>query len=580
MKKITRFNILNVRMQGFKKFCEPYEAELDDVTYITGSNGQGKSTIADAIAFAFCGTPFWGEKSCDRLQNPECKSMRVDVRFRDGDGEIHTLTRERSDNATVIMYDTVSIKQSELNGMFAEKDVFLSLLNPLFFIEKIGEDGREFLQKLLPPVSDETVLSALTENTRSILAGESISDPEFYIKKKRAEVRDIDGDCSYLEGQLDLLRIQRKEAEEKLDKILAEGDVIVKRKTALEQKQFQDIDVDALQRQLAASGSGKLEELKAKLDAVRARKYESKFTPDLEKIRAEISALSEKYNKIMARGKSMKVGDVCPTCHTALSEESLAAILSMLRTELKKISELGNGAKSAYAELLEIDKQSEKQFYEFQTDDIKKLEAELKGFEASCEIPSDELERILRLGNLTEEEYTELCELRNRADSYAKEVESLADCEALLGKISKLEADISANTERKKKVQDQVYAAGEYAAKKAELTLETLKMNRAAIKLMEVVKTTGEVRNVFKFTYDGKDYRWLSTSERIKAGLEVSKLLSTLTGLSYPTYIDNAECITARFDPVPGQALLAYVRNCPLTLHYPARTPAAVREAA
>ena len=77
MKKITRFNILNVRMQGFKRFKEPYEAEFDNVTYITGSNGQGKSTIADAIAFAFCGTPFWGEKSCERLQNPECRQIMI-----------------------------------------------------------------------------------------------------------------------------------------------------------------------------------------------------------------------------------------------------------------------------------------------------------------------------------------------------------------------------------------------------------------------------------------------------------------------------------------------------------------------
>lgn len=39
-----------------------------------------------------------------------------------------------------------------------------------------------------------------------------------------------------------------------------------------------------------------------------------------------------------------------------------------------------------------------------------------------------------------------------------------------------------------------------------------------------MVKGTGEIKDTFKFTYDGKDYRWLSNSERIKAGLEIAML--------------------------------------------------------
>ena len=49
--------------------------------------------------------------------------------------------------------------------------------------------------------------------------------------------------------------------------------------------------------------------------------------------------------------------------------------------------------------------------------------------------------------------------------------------------------------------------------------LTPLKMKQASIKLFEVVKSTGELKGTFKFAYDGKDYRWLSTSERIKAGV-------------------------------------------------------------
>ena len=54
MKRINKFSILTLKMEGFKRFKEPYTMEFDRLTYISGGNGQGKSTIADAMAYAFC----------------------------------------------------------------------------------------------------------------------------------------------------------------------------------------------------------------------------------------------------------------------------------------------------------------------------------------------------------------------------------------------------------------------------------------------------------------------------------------------------------------------------------------------
>ena len=51
MKRINKFIILSLKMEGFKRFKEPYTMEFDRLTYISGANGQGKSTIADAIAY-------------------------------------------------------------------------------------------------------------------------------------------------------------------------------------------------------------------------------------------------------------------------------------------------------------------------------------------------------------------------------------------------------------------------------------------------------------------------------------------------------------------------------------------------
>ena len=230
--RIKKFCILSVKMEGFKRFKEPYEVNLSRLSYISGGNGQGKSTIADAIAYAFCGTPFWGEKSCDRLQNSECKEIKVEVRFVDENGEVHTLIRRRNGSNTTITMDTLQLRQTDLATQFAEKDIFLSVLNPLYFIERVADSGREFLQKLLPPVKQEDVLALLSENTRSLLENESLLDPEFYAKKKREELKEIDETATYFEGQIDALKTQQREATEKVDAVLQRGQSIVDRKTA------------------------------------------------------------------------------------------------------------------------------------------------------------------------------------------------------------------------------------------------------------------------------------------------------------------------------------------------------------
>ena len=188
MNKINKFCITSIKMQGFKRFKEPYQMDLDRLTYISGGNGQGKSTIADAISYAFCGTPFWGEKSCERLLNSESSEMSVEVQLVDENGEVHTLSRRRSGNNTTIVFDTLSLRQTDVVNLFAEKDVFLSLINPIYFIEKIAEDGREFLQKLVPTIEQSEVTAQMSDSTRALLEGESLLDPEFYVKKKREEL--------------------------------------------------------------------------------------------------------------------------------------------------------------------------------------------------------------------------------------------------------------------------------------------------------------------------------------------------------------------------------------------------------
>lgn len=573
MERINEFYIVNVKMKGFKRFENKFSADVDALTVVCGGNGQGKTTIADAISYAFCGTPFWGEKSCDRLQNPNSTDMSVEIKFVDGNGEIHTLIRRKCGSETNVILDANQVRQKDLISLFAEKDIFLSLLNPLYFVERIAQDGREFLQKLLPPVEESEVLERLSESAKALLEGESLLDPDFYIKKKREEIRELNEVNVYIEGQMDLLKKQKADAENKLDDVLKRGEEILRQKAALEEKQFKGIDVETLkkrQAELVKNNSDAVRKsLFAKEAEIRNRKYESKFADEIIKTRSMYEQLGEKYKAWVERFKNLKVGDVCPTCKTAVTAENIKTIADGIKSEALKLRTQGQETAAALKELLELNQKSLEKFEEFKADDLKNITAKLRELESGDISEIAVIEDKIRLGNLSEEEYTNLRELIKKAEAYAQEVNALAETEKKTSSISDMEKSIETNNARKTELLNLINAAGSYMAAKAEITLSQLKMDHAAIKLFDVVKTTGEVKDVFRFTYDGKDYRWLSASEKIKAGLEVSSMLSRLTGLTYPVYIDNAEGITTKLSPIKSQVILAYAKNCPLTVQMP-----------
>lgn len=584
MKKVNKFSIVRIEMTGFKRFKEPYAVEFDKLTYISGGNGRGKTTIADAIAFAFCGTPFWGDKSCDRLLNAESNEMRVEVTFVDEDGEVHNLIRRKAGNNTTITLDKVQLRQTDLTNVFADRDIFLSILNPLYFIEKIAERGREFLQKLLPATDEKTILAELSESTKTLLENESMLEPEFYISKKREELKEIENTLNYFDGQIDLLKTQRKEAADKIDDVVAKGEKIMARKGELEGKQFDGIDIEALKAKQSQIANSLSEEKRTKLLAKQAeaqnRQYESKFTGDIVKIKTEIEGLSKHCKVLAAQAKGIKLGDKCPTCGTVVNETNYKSIIGGIKTQYSETYSKGKAAMQAYNELLELDKKSREKFEEFRADDLKHIESELAALGNYDVSEIAMLEDKIRLGNLSEDEFAELSELKRQAEAYAAEVNALCETDKAPQKIADIEKSVAANEARKKEINSLIHAAGEFAAKKAELTLNQLKMKRASIKLYDVVKTTGEIKDIFRFTYDGKDYRWLSTSEKVKAGLEVANLMARLTGLVYPTYIDNAECITTGIDSMHGQIIAAFARNTDLTTTYPYKKKEPMKEAA
>lgn len=143
MEKLKSFRITALHMEGFKSYSQPTDLTFGDPTVITGGNGRGKSSIADAIAFAVTGLPFFGERRIDRLHSEDNPDLFIRMRFVDENGTLHELSRVRKSNRMTITYDGCEVRQVDLTDLFGERDVFLSIFNPLYFIEEAGQRWQE-----------------------------------------------------------------------------------------------------------------------------------------------------------------------------------------------------------------------------------------------------------------------------------------------------------------------------------------------------------------------------------------------------------------------------------------------------
>ena len=594
MKKIEQFQITSMNISGFKSYEEPIEFVFGNPTVITGGNGRGKTSIADAIAFAVTGLPFFGESGIDRLHNENNPDATVQMCFVDEAGVAHELTRVRRKNRMTITYDGYEIRQLDLADLFGERDVFLSILNPLYFIEELGENGKNLLERYLPLIPQETILAQLPEPVRESLKDEDILSPDAYLKRRREEIRGLEERITYLGGQKDLAAAQGQQ-HEKMQAELAENLAVLRAEiAALEEKQFDGLDPVKTQERLVELShryeeivrdergdtmqkQRELHTLREKIIRRQAEQYQSKFTEPLAEITSKVNDLGTRYRREMSAYKAFHAGMDCPTCHRRVTEETLPEVQTALKEAISQLWAAGTELKGQLTELQEMDKKARETFETFQADDLRKWEAEAAELEQRCkeqtggtqdgEQMRSEIQSLtadLEYGNLTQAEYDRLGECR----------EQCREVEAKISALNAMAAEEMPDFDREireaqetiggiKRTMTNVIA---YISKRAELTFSQLKMNRVEISLYDVVKSTGEAKDTFKFTYSGRRYDRLSLSEKVRAGMEVSELVKRLTGRNYPVFVDNMESVDDLANVRPtGQVIMAKcVSNAPL----------------
>ena len=528
MEKMNDFRILELTVSGFKGFFEPRTFQFDyGINFILGDNGLGKTTIAEAIAFAFMGTGFFGEKTLDRLQNRDAKEMFVSVKFTDEAGEVHELMKTRKNNANGITYDGYNVRQTDLYNLFGDKDLFLTMFNPLYFIETLGADGKNLLEKLLPVVSHEEVLAALPEEAREALKDENIFSPETYIQNRRAEVKELEETLIYMQGQSDLLEGGAKKARAELAAAAAE----LKEKKAL-------IQDDAQEGSLPET----LADVKLELQKVQDKAFVFDGDTEIYRLEAVLEPLYARHKAIFKYLHEVCTGQKCALCGHEMEDADVVAAREELKRNLEECISEGRAAKAELKRLTQEKEEKLRAFQEAQEAETARLKKSIAALGTQCQ--TDTLRRECR-------------ELETKIRMLSETLEQ----PDIKGEMEAIRREADA----KKRL---ISHAVSYLGKKNELLFAPLNMNRVSISLSEVKKTTGEVKDTFKFAYNGKDYAKLSLSEKLRAGLEIAELVKRLSGRCYPTFIDNGESISV-VDNVrlTGQTLFSKVqKDRPLTI--------------
>lgn len=588
MEKITAMKITGLTFTNFRNHTEQKHYSFGDVSCIMGHNGSGKTTMAHGIAYALYGVSYFGEQKIERLVNENANETQVQLEFIDQNGTSHTLTRTRKGEKTSLTFDSYTLRQKDIDYMICDKDTFLSMFNPTYLTDRLGEKGRELILRYLPPIPKERVLEkmgALKEYPKTLdFAHQS---PESFLKGYREALRQTERQMTMLEGNIESIQDTIISSEQHIHEFYDEMHIAEKRLEELTKKQFDGIDLDdlAIQRNLLISNLSKstdnskevaAAQIKAKLEQAEQREYAPKFAQAITETQTKIKLLKDRYEELKEQYPKLLPGAKCPTCLTLITDKNLSDIKNGIKNELTDICQKGEVLAAQKKELEENEHKSYEVFKQFKAEDIKKYSAELdsinqKSFSDSnrSDIQSkiEQIEYVEKYGNLSESEYTDLISLQAEITGLKAQIkafEEISDEERLKSALEQKQV----YENQMVKYNNFITALTEYISTRAELATEDLQMPNVKIRLFDVLRTTGEVVSVFKFSYKGRDYSTLSLSEKTLAGVEIAAMIRKITGIDCPICVDNTESIAA-FNTVemPSQSLLLrFVKDQPLTV--------------
>ena len=488
---------------GFRKFEQEFETPLYDITAITGGNTKGKTNILYAIIWAFLGTNLTGDDKV-WLGNKKSDNCYVELKFIDNKGNNHTLVRYKNkyDNKkNFVMLDNTKAEPEDLQTFYGDKKLFLSILNPNYFINKKPAEQKELLDKYLPEIDISAIYSRLENTEKEYLEGTPKNIVE-YLKELNSNKKMYEDKIKFLKGKIEY----------------AENAVNVE----LEEKKSFEKDEELT---LARHELSFLTSNSNSIDKSRQQKIVDNLLTQITQMEKQIDDLTIKMKtgkKVYLSIKNEPVS-CCPMCEQKIENESRITTIKNMKSELEESFE--NKTKLEQ-QLLDLKSKM--------TTERCKLHALEGNFNAE---KAKQIASVKTQISTLEQEQLEIEKHNNSISIKENNINNAKqDIKTFEKQIKEHEVLID-NIKKTKDIAQKLYI--NYIEEKMKFATKHLK--NVKIKYYTVLKDSGEIKEDFIITYNNNELKNLSRSEMIATSLELCNMFNKISSVNVPLFIDDSE---------------------------------------
>ncbi len=571
-----------------------------DTTSISGKNRSGKSNILYAIVNILLGTNLSGdEKSC--LINQKVDSSYGELHFTDNQGIKHILVRIKNRVGTKnnsLTLDGKSITQNELISFYKDKKLFLSIINPLYFLSKKTAEQKEMVDKYLSDIKPMEIFKTLNDLQQQTLLNRYFRIPvrELYDKLDENELKEL-----YSLNKLQEITNKKYEELSQKELFTSFKDVVLKdikyyyMLSQKEQEEFVNTHILNIFMDIAYNNLSQEEQKLLEGIPQDIPTYISELNQDIKKAESYITSLNSKidYAQNIADEKLPEARKFEKEVELSLSYQELDSLSNDKRikdkeNQKKKVEDLEKEILNLSTEITELEKKmkSGKQKYlaiknglnnlcptceqHIQNEAKEKTIANMKkdltdAFNRKNTLEAKEkdlkfklamekcqyhalggdtsIDNTKKVANINEnikaleKEQKEIERFNNEIAVKQKNIQNAKRDISNFNKQISIQNKYISNLKDSRKVAQKLYIG--YIEEKMKLAKHYLK--NVKVQFYSVLKTTGEIKDDFVITYKGNLLSNLSRSEIIATALEFANMFNQIAKTKFPIFVDDME---------------------------------------
>lgn len=440
------------------------------------------------------------------------------------------------------------VTQTDLISFYKDKKLFLSILNPLYFLNKKPAEQKEMVDRYLSDIKSSKIFNTLDYPEQENLIKRYYKDLKLFNELDSKEQKDfinthifnIFMDVAYdnleLQEQNILEGIPRdiptyiselngniKKSEQSITALNAKIELlqnVVNEKLETYKKFDKDVELSLARQELAFLTTNQVI-----VDKEKQKKIVENIEKDILNKETQIAELDKRMKDGKKKYLEIKNGTICecPTCGQNIQDKSKAKTIENMKESLtadyntkisldaqKKDLELKLAVERCNYHALEGETTIEKnKQIDVVTKNIKKLE-------------NEKLE-IEKFNNEISIKETNIKNAKLDIEKFSKKIIS--------------HQKLIDNSKKAKQVAQKLYIS--YIEEKMKLAKQYLK--DVDIKFYSVLKTTGEIKEDFIITYNGTPLQDLSRSETIATAIEFANMFNQIARTNFPIFIDDTE---------------------------------------